>query len=90
MKKIIFLAILIAALAALFASSHPDGLEKVAISQGFIDRGVEHNSIMADYSLPFLNAGAVSTATSGIIGILLLLGVFCGVKSFFSLKNQPF
>ncbi|MBN2057188.1 MAG: PDGLE domain-containing protein [Candidatus Saganbacteria bacterium] len=75
-KNIIILAVLIAAAASFFASAHPDGLEKVAETLGFLDAGVERTSVMTDYSVPFVAHEAVSAALSGIIGIALCLGVF--------------
>jgi len=86
MKKIIFLAILIAALAAFFASSHPDGLDKVAESFGFAEKAIDHPAFMTGYSLPFLPAGHISTAAAGIIGVLFFLGLFQGIKIFFSAR----
>jgi len=67
MKKIIFLAILIAALAAFFASSHPDGLQKTL-------------GLAAGHENP------TTAAISGIIGVLLIFGLFQGIKIFFSTR----
>jgi hypothetical protein len=41
MRNIILLSIAIAIAAAFFACAHPDGLEKVAQTLGFMERGVE-------------------------------------------------
>jgi len=76
MKNIILLSILIAILAAFFASANPDGLEKVAESLGFIESGVERSSVMTDYTVPFISNPGISTSAAGILGILLILGVF--------------
>jgi len=48
MRKIILFSILIAVLAVFFASSHPDGLEKVAETLGFIDGAVERGGFQYD------------------------------------------
>jgi hypothetical protein len=76
MKNIILLSIVIAVLAAFFASAHPDGLEKVAETLGFIEKGAERTSLMTDYAVPFISGEGISTATAGIIGILITLGLF--------------
>jgi cobalt/nickel transport protein len=81
MRKIILLSILIAILAAFFASSHPDGLEKVAENLGFIEKGVERSSLMTGYSLPFIPQEGISTALAGIIGVFITLGLFWGIKT---------
>ncbi|MBN3033495.1 MAG: PDGLE domain-containing protein [Candidatus Saganbacteria bacterium] len=87
MKKIVMLSGLIAALAAFWASAHPDGLDKVSETLGFAARAVERQSFMTDYALPFLPAGPISTALAGLIGISILLGIFGGVKLLAS-KNK--
>lgn len=76
MRNIIILSVLIAVAASFFASAHPDGLEKVAETLGFIDAGIERTAVMTDYSVPFVSHEAISAALSGIAGIALCLGVF--------------
>ena len=85
MKNIILLSILIAVLAAFFASSNPDGLEKVAETLGFIERGAERSSAMTDYSMPFISQEGISTSIAGILGIFITLGLFW-VTAFFLRK----
>ncbi|KPJ68564.1 hypothetical protein AMJ44_06345 [candidate division WOR-1 bacterium DG_54_3] len=82
MKNIILLSILIAILAAFFASSNPDGLEKVAENLGFIDRGIERSSAMTDYSIPFIYQEGISTSIAGILGIFIILGLFWATALF--------
>lgn len=56
-----------------FASSDPDGLERVAMNMGFIDSGQSAPySIIPDYTLPFLGETALSTIMAGIIGIIVV------------------
>jgi cobalt/nickel transport system permease protein len=52
-----------------WASSHPDGLERVATDLGFMGReqGAPWH-ILPDYTLPFLSDSALSTIFAGIIG----------------------
>ena len=86
MKNIILLAILIAVLAAFFASANPDGLEKIAENLGFIDRGIERTAVMTDYVCPFISQEGIATAAAGIIGVLLTFGVFLLAGKVFRFK----
>jgi PDGLE domain len=56
-----------------YASSHPDGLEKVAIDLGFIDKAKDSpagSSPFADYTVSFLGDARLSTAIAGITGVI--------------------
>jgi hypothetical protein len=72
MKKVLFLSILTAALAAFFASSHPDGLEKV------IGKGLAGHSLMTDYTIPFISHPTLSTTLAGICGVIIIFTLFWG------------
>jgi len=78
----LLIALGLAMFVAPFASSWPDGLERVAARLGFQDRAVATPLVpspMADYSVPRLGQAAWSTAHAGGIGtglvFLLALGV---------------
>ena len=66
-----------------FASGHPDGLEWVAESAGFL--GVAQAApytILPDYTVPFLGETALSTIVAGVMGALLVAGlVFLAARS---------
>jgi len=68
--------VVIAILAALFASKFPDGLDFVAEKLGFAGKGIERTAPMTGYGLNFLPQGSLSTSLAGIIGILIILGLF--------------
>lgn len=56
------------------ASSEPDGLERVAIDQGFDSQATAHHiagSPLADYSVSGVDNSWLSTGLSGVIGVLL-------------------
>ncbi|MFZ9309452.1 MAG: PDGLE domain-containing protein [Candidatus Nanopelagicales bacterium] len=56
-----------------YASSQPDGLEKVAIDLGFIDQAKDSptgTSPFADYTVSFLGDARLSTAIAGITGVI--------------------
>ena len=76
MKKVFFLTILVAALAAFFASSNPDGLDKTAERLGFAGKGVERGALLAGYTIPGIPEGGPSTASAGIAGVLITMAVF--------------
>ncbi len=70
------IAIIVAVLSPL-ASANPDGLERVAINMGFADIAAPAPfTIIPDYTLPFLGPTPLSTILSGILGVLVLAGIF--------------
>ena len=62
-------------LASLFASTSPDGLEKIASDLGFINASqAAPFELFADYSVPGFD-GVAGTALAGVIGALVVLAV---------------
>lgn len=72
MKKLFWLAVVIAILAAFFASTNPDGLDSVAKKLGFAGKGIERSAPLAT----FLPAGGISAILAALAGILIILAVF--------------
>jgi len=69
------IAAIVAVLAAAFASGDPDGLDSVAIEQGFEHAATEPGfTIIPDYAFPGLE-GTVATVVAGLIGIAIVLVV---------------
>lgn len=60
----------LAAFASPFASTLPDGLERVAIDLGFVDRAVERSAPAPDYEAPGLRSTRLGTAVSGVSGVV--------------------
>jgi cobalt/nickel transport protein len=61
-----------------FASSSPDGLEKVATDKGFLETARDHqlaNGPLADYAVRGVGDERLSTGLSGLIGVLVTFGV---------------
>jgi PDGLE domain len=61
-----------------YASSSPDGLEKVATDEGFIDSAEDHtfsDSPLADYGVEGVDDEKLSTGLAGIIGVAVTFGV---------------
>jgi cobalt/nickel transport protein len=70
--------LLLAGVLSFYASSSPDGLEKVAERIGFIDTAKEHaisDSPLADYGVKGVDNDRVSVGLSGVIGVLITGGV---------------
>jgi ABC-type Fe3+ transport system permease subunit len=68
------IAALVVVVFAPLASSDPDGLERVAEDQGFIDRAENFFSgLLGDYAIPGISDPAVSTIVSGLIGVAIVL-----------------
>ena len=79
---LLFIALLLVLLASFFASTNPDGLDKVAHKLGFMNSAHETPSVFIDYNFPFAIDPALSTALAGIIGVILLFAIFFGVRWF--------
>jgi len=65
-----------------FASSSPDGLEKVAAEEGFDGSAREHDtgdSPLADYGVDGVDDERVGTGLAGVIGVLLTFGIGLGL-----------
>lgn len=62
-----------------FASTSPDGLEKVAADKGFLEKGegdpVWQKVPAPDYQAPGIEHQGIATALAGLAGTLLVFGV---------------
>lgn len=83
------IALIITAVLAIFispfASSSPDGLEKVAADKGFLKNAEEadtawKHSPVADYAIPGVKNEKVSTGLAGIVGVIITVIVMLGVS----------
>lgn len=82
-------SIAVAGVLSYYASSSPDGLEKVAEDTGFLETAEDSavsGSPLADYGVAGLDNERLSVGLSGIIGIfvtaLIAFGVFALAKRF--------
>lgn len=84
----LFVAVVLAIFISPFASSSPDGLERVAEDKGFIDKAQDTwtNAPLPDYTVPGISNEGLSTALAGAIGTVLVFGVGLGVA--FVLKKR--
>lgn len=89
MRTRIFVAVALAVAVALgtllspYASASPDGLERVAIDNGFGDAGrtaaLQESSPLPDYAFPGIADDRVATALAGFAGTLALFALAYGV-----------
>ena len=77
------LALALAVFVAPFASSAPDGLERVARDKGFASKldgePVGPPAPMPGYAAPGVKHSRLSTALAGVAGVLLVFGAAFGV-----------
>ncbi len=78
-KKDIFFGLMIAVFLALvispFASSWPDGLEKVAAQKGFLEKAKEmpiSSAIAPDYAWPGIKNERLATSVAGVAGTIVV------------------
>ena len=76
-------SLLLALFLSPFASSSPDGLEKVAETKGFSEKGegskLWQYAPFSEYAIPWIKNEKVSTALSGLIGTLAIFFIAMGV-----------
>jgi hypothetical protein len=73
------LAVGLASAASPFASSHPDGLERVAEDQAFLARGTQQGAPVPDYAVPGVGNERVATGLAGFAGVLGVFAIGYGV-----------
>jgi hypothetical protein len=80
-------AVAVAGLLSGFADDDPDGLERVAIDEGFDQTAEDHalaDSPLADYAVAGVEDERLSTGLAGVIGVVITLavagGLFYGIR----------
>ncbi len=66
-------SLFLAGVVSFYASSHPDGLEKVAQDIGFSETAKEHTNAdgtLADYGVKGVDNARLSTGLAGVIGVV--------------------
>ncbi|HEY3375174.1 MAG TPA: energy-coupling factor ABC transporter permease [Candidatus Aquicultor sp.] len=59
-----------------FASSFPDGLEHIAETTGFINKGTSlFSAFIPGYTMPGLGEGGLATGVAGLVGVLITIGI---------------
>ena len=76
------ISLFIAGFASYYASSSPDGLEKVAEDIGFSETAKENTNAetaLADYGVKGVDNERLSTGAAGVIGVLATAGISTGL-----------
>lgn len=84
-------SLFLAAFLSFYASSHPDGLEKVGESIGFIETAKDSavaDSPLADYGVEGVEDARISGALAGIIGLAVTAAVSYGVFALVKRKQH--
>jgi cobalt/nickel transport system permease protein len=72
------LTLVLAGIASFYASSSPDGLERVATDEGFADTARDHDladSPLADYGVEGVDDTRASVGLAGVVGVAATLAV---------------
>lgn len=73
---VFIVSIVIGGLLSLFASSFPDGLERVAEVQGFLGNGKQLVvGIMPDYQIPGMHTENLAKSLAGIVGTCIVFAI---------------
>lgn len=78
----LLVALLLAGVVSFYASSSPDGLERVAEDQGFLDSAGEHATAdgpLADYQARGVEDDRVAGGVAGVVGAVVVLLVTGGL-----------
>jgi hypothetical protein len=77
------IAVGLATAASPFASSSPDGLERVAEDKAFLEEGrlapIQEDSPVPDYAFPGVDDARVATGLAGFVGTLGVFAVGYGI-----------
>jgi len=87
----LFVSAILAGVVSFYASSSPDGLEKVAQDIGFLNNAKEHanaNSALADYGVKGIENERLSVGVAGLIGVVATGAVSSGVFLLVRRKNS--
>lgn len=86
MKKIIFVGLAIACILGIFlspfASSSPDGLERVAEDKGFLHKGEGKEvfkAIIPDYIFPGIKHQRLATSLASLVGTIFTFAIAYGL-----------
>lgn len=95
MKKEIVIGLLIALVVAValapFASSSPDGLEKVAKDKGFLKKGEGQEvikSLIPDYKMPGIGNKTFAGIAAGVAGTMITFIAMFGIAKLISIFRK--
>ena len=83
-------SLILAGVVSFYASSNPDGLEKVAEDIGFIETAKENTNsdvIFSDYGVQGVENERLSVGVAGVIGVIATGAISTGI--FFLIRRKP-
>lgn len=83
--------LVLAGVASYYASSSPDGLEKVAGDLGFIDSARDSaasGSPLSDYGVSGVADGRASVGLAGVVGVLITAAIAFGLFTFLARRRR--
>ena len=83
-------SLFLAGIVSFYASSNPDGLEKVAGDIGFIDTAKENTNsegILADYGVKGVDNQRLSTGAAGVVGVVATAAISTGLFALIRRKS---
>jgi hypothetical protein len=86
-----FVATVLAGGVSYYASSDPDGLEKVAETEGFLDTAKDSavsGSPLADYGVSGIDDARLSVGLAGVIGVIATAAIAFALFSLLSKKRK--
>ncbi len=84
------ITLVLAGIISIFASSWPDGLEKVAEKLGFMEKSEFKPALTSpipDYTMPGVKNEKLATSVAGIIGTLAVFGFSYGIATLIRYKK---
>ncbi|MDN5324121.1 MAG: cobalt/nickel transport protein [Clostridia bacterium] len=85
----LLLTVVIATFLSPFASSLPDGLEKVAEDKGFIELTITlFTAPIPDYLVPGIDNEALGTGLAGFLGVILTFAIVFSIGKIITVKRS--
>jgi cobalt/nickel transport protein len=87
----LLVSLLLAGVVSFYASSHPDGLEKVAEEIGFIETAKDPataGSALADYGVAGVENERASVGIAGVLGVLATGAVATGLFMYLGKRKK--
>jgi cobalt/nickel transport protein len=84
-------SLFLAGIVSFYASSSPDGLEKVAGDIGFIETAKENTNsdgILADYGVKGVDNPRLSTGVAGVVGVVATAAISTGLFALIRRKSD--
>lgn len=85
-------SLFVAGVVSFYASSSPDGLEKVAEDKGFIDTAsapINGNLPTADYGIAGVESERLSVGLAGVLGVVVMAVLAFGLFWFLGRGKKP-